>query len=103
MGRARKALTVEWRRVLLAVIGLVGCGPEGASRVTHTQPRVPEVRASQVEEARFATLELESHWFTHPSQPGRVMVFEGGPKESAYPPLVLVHGLGQGSRDFRPV
>jgi pimeloyl-ACP methyl ester carboxylesterase len=94
---------VEWRLVLVAMTCLVGCGPEGTSRLTHTQPRVPEVRASEVDAARFATIELESHWFTHPSQPGRVMVFEGGPKDSVHPPLVLVHGLGQGSRDFRPV
>jgi pimeloyl-ACP methyl ester carboxylesterase len=94
---------VKWRLALLAVACVVGCGAERSSRLKHTQPVVPAVEPSRVEAAKFATLDLESHWFEHPSQPGRVMVFEGGPKDSPYPPLVLVHGLGQGSRDFRPV
>jgi pimeloyl-ACP methyl ester carboxylesterase len=91
------------RLVAMAAAWLLGCGTPGASRLTRTQPRLPEVPAPLVDENTPGILELESRWLVHPSQPGKVMVFEGGPTDGGRPPLVLVHGLGQGSRDFRPV
>jgi len=44
-----------------------------------------------------------ARWWHEPGQQGRVRVVEAGPDDGRLPPLVLVHGLGAGARDFYPV